>query len=91
MTSRSPGRTGSWKTMVLSLMTASGRPRPSLRSKWTCRGSPWVVRPGAQWWGRNHTETMVGGAIGPPVTASATCSSQKSGLPFSTDEHVVQT
>ena len=50
-----------------------------------------VVRPGAQWWGRNHTETMVGGAIGPPVTASATSSSQKMGLPFSTDEHVVHT
>ena len=49
------------------------------------------MRPGAQWWGRNHTETMVGGAIGPPVTSSATSSSQNRGLPFSTDEHVVHT
>ena len=49
------------------------------------------MRSGAQWWGRNHTDTMVGGAIGPPVTSSATSSSQKSGLPFSTDEQVVQT
>ncbi len=89
--SRSPGRTGSWNTMVLSLMTASGNPRPSLRSKWTCRGRAWAVRPGAQWWGRNHTETMVGGAMGPPVTSSATCSSQNRGLPFSTEAQVVHT
>ena len=48
------------------------------------------VRPGDHWCGRNHTEIIVGGAIGPAVTASATASSQNSGLPFSTDEHVVQ-
>ena len=35
-------------TMVLSLMTASGSPRPSFRSKWICRGSPGVERSGAQ-------------------------------------------
>ncbi len=28
--------------------------------------------------------------MGPPVTCSATASSQNSGLPFSTDEQVVQ-
>jgi hypothetical protein len=33
---------------------------------------------------------MVGGAIGPPVTSSATNSSQNNGLLFSTDEQVVQ-
>ena len=72
-------------------MTASGRPRPSFRSKWICSGRPGVERSGAQWCGRNQTDTMVGGAIGPPVTSSATSGSQKSGLPFSTEEHVVQT
>ena len=40
--------------------------------------------------GRNHTESIVGGAIGPPVISSATSSSQNSGLPFSTDAQLVQ-
>ena len=44
-------------------------------------------RPGAQWCGRNHTDSIVGGAIGPPVSSAATSSSQNSGLPFSTDAH----
>ena len=48
------------------------------------------VRPGAQWWGRNHTESIVGGAIGPPVSSAAASSSQNSGLPFSTEAHDVQ-
>ncbi len=89
--STSPIRTGVWNSIVLSVMTASGRPKRSLRSKCTCSGSASSVRPGAQWWGRNQTETMDGGAIGPPVRASATSSSQKSGLPFSTEAHDVQT
>ncbi len=62
-------RTGAWNSMVLSVITASGRPKRSLRSKCTCSGSACSVRPGAQWWGRNQTETMDGGAIGPPVSA----------------------
>ena len=84
-------RTGVWNSMVLSVITASGRAKRSFRSKCTCSGSASSVRPGAQWWGRNQTDTMDGGAMGPPVSASATSSSQKSGLPFSTDEHDVQT
>ena len=76
--------------MVLSVITASGRPSRSLRSKWTCSGSRASVRPGAQWWGRNHSDSVEGGAIGPPVSSSATASSQNSGLPFSTDAQVVQ-
>ena len=76
--------------MVLSVMTASGSSKRALRSKWTCSGSASSVRPGAQWCGRNHTESIVGGAIGPPVSSSATSSSQNSGLPFSTDAQVVQ-
>ena len=87
----SPMRTGVWNSMLLSDMIASGSPKSSLRSKCTWSGSACSVRPGAQWWGRNHTETIVGGAIGPPVSASATSSSQKSGLPFSTEEHDVHT
>ena len=49
------------------------------------------MRPGAQWCGRNQTETMEGGAVEPTVSASATSSSQKRGLPFSTEAHDVQT
>ena len=77
--------------MVLSVITASGSPKRALRSKCTCSGSACSVRPGAQWWGRNQTETIDGGAMGPPVSAAATSSSQNSGLPFSTDAHDVQT
>ena len=87
----SPGRTGSWKTTSLSLMIASGRPSRSLRSKCTCRGSFWAVCPGCQWWGRNQSESVDGGAIGPPVRSAATASSQYSGLPFSTEAHDVHT
>ena len=71
--------------IVLSVITASGRSKRSFRSKCTWSGSAGSVRPGAQWCGRNQTESIVGGAIGPPVSAAATSSSQKSGLPFSTD------
>ena len=90
ITSRSPGRTGSWNTIVLSLMIASGRSSFSFRSKCTWSGSACCVRPGAQWWGRNHTDNIVGGAIGPLVISAAASSSQYNGLPFSTDAHVVQ-
>ena len=62
-----------------------------MRSKWTCSGELGLVRPGAQWWGRNHTESIVGGAIGPPVISAAAVSSQNSGLPFSTEAQEVQT
>ena len=86
----SPGRTGSWKMIVLSVITASGSSRRSFRSKWTWSGSATFVRPGAQWCGRNQTESIVGGAIGPSVSSAATSSSQNSGLPFSTDAQVVQ-
>ena len=37
--STSPGRTGSWNTIVLSVITASGSPNVSFRSKWTWSGS----------------------------------------------------
>ena len=37
-----------------------------------------------------QADSMVGGAMKPSVTSSATFSSQNSGLPFSTDEHDVQ-
>ena len=47
------------------------------------------MRPGAQWWGRNHVDNIDGGAMGPPVSSSATASSQNSGLPFSTDDTAV--
>ena len=73
---RSPGRTGSPKVMTLSLITASGRPSVSFRSKWTFRGTWGSDTPGAQWWGRNQTESIDGGAIGPPASSSATASSQ---------------
>ena len=46
--STSPGRTGSWKTMVLSDITASGRPSFSFRSKWIWRGRWGASRSGAQ-------------------------------------------
>ena len=91
MVNTSPGRTGSWNTIVLSVITASGSPRRSFRSKWTFNGRRCSLRPGAQWWGRNHTEIMVGGAMGPSVTSSATASSQYNGLAFSTEAHIVQT
>src|ERR1700694_3586259 len=86
----SPTRTGSWNTIVFSEMMASGRSRRSFMSKCTCNGKPGVERHGAQLCGRNHTDSMVGGAIGPAVIDAATSSSQNSGLPFSTDEHVDQ-
>ena len=86
----SPGRTGAWNTTSLSLMIASGRPRRSLRSKWTWSGSFCAVWPGCQWWGRNHSDSVDGGAMGPPVISAATLSSQNSGLPFSTEAHDVQ-
>src|SRR5205085_12192384 len=82
---RSPGRTGSWNTIVLSVITASGSAKIRFRSKCDCKGTPGSVRPGDHWCGRNHTEIMVGGAIGPPVTSSATTSSLKTGLPSPTD------
>ena len=85
---RSPGRTGSPNVIVLSVITASGSASFSFRSKCTWRGCATDVRPGAQKCGRNHTEIIVGGAIQPPVSSSAVASSQKSGLPFSTDAHV---
>ena len=56
----------------------------------TCNGTCGSVLPGLQLCGRNHTDTIDGGAIGPPVIAFAVASSQKSGLPFSTDAQVVQ-
>ena len=86
----SPGRTGSWNATSLSLMIASGRPRRSFRSKCTCSGSLCAVWPGCQWWGRNHSDKVEGGAMGPPVISAATSSSQNSGLPFSTEAHEVQ-
>ena len=88
--SRSPGRTGSRNTMVLSVITASGRPSFSFRSKCTWSGCATSLRPGAQKWGRNQTEIMVGGAIQPPVISLAAFSSQNSGLPFSTEAQVVK-
>jgi len=75
--------------MVLSVITASGSSKISFRSKCDCNGTAGSVRPGDHWCGRNHTEIIVGGAIGPPVSDCATSSSQKSGLPFSTEEHDV--
>src|SRR5207248_6737617 len=87
----SPGRTGSKNVSELSLITASGRSNRSFMSKCTCSGRACSVRPGAQWWGRNHVESIVGGAMGPPVSSPATLSSQNRGLPFSTEEHAVQT
>ena len=86
----SPGRTGVWKATSLSLITASGRPRTSLRSKCTCSGSRGTDWPGCQWCGRNHSERVDGGATGPPVRSSATASSQNSGFPFSTEAQDVQ-
>ena len=88
---RSPIRTGSWKVLVFDEMIASGRSRSSFRSKWACSGTAGSVRPGDQWWGRNQTESIVGGAMGPSVRAAATSSSQNSGLPFWTAAQVVQT
>ena len=84
-------RTGSWKVLVFEEMMASGRSRFSLRSKWAWSGTAGSDRPGDQWWGRNQTESMVGGAIGPPVRSVAMSSSQNSGFPFWTEAHVVQT
>ncbi len=49
-----------------------------------------MVWPGCQWCGRNHSDSVDGGAIGPPVISSATLSSQYSGLPFSTEAQEVQ-
>ena len=87
---RSPGRTGSWKVVTFSVMIASGSSKRAFRSKWICSGSFSTVRPGAQWCGRNHADRSESGAIGPPVISSATSSSQKSGLAFSTDAALVQ-
>ena len=76
--------------IVLSVITASGSPSASFRSKCTWSGSALLAAPGAQWCGRNQTEIIVGGAMQPPVTSSAAFSSQKSGLPFSTDAQLVK-
>ncbi len=86
----SPGRTGSWKIVVFSVMIASGSSKRALRSKWICSGSFSTVRPGAQWCGRNHADNSMSGATGPSVISSATASSQNNGLPFSTDATLVQ-
>ena len=67
-------------------MIASGRSNASFMSKCTWSGTFGSARPGAQWWGRNHAESIDGGATGPSVSAAATSSSQNSGLPFSADE-----
>ena len=89
MVMTSPGRTGSWKvTIVLSIITASGRPNRSLRSKCTWqRHRPGCVCPGPSCGAGTRAESIVGGRIGPSVSAAATPSSQKSGLPFSTEAH----
>jgi hypothetical protein len=89
--SRSPGRTGSPNTMVLSVITASGSSSTCFRSKWTCSGCADPLRPGAQWCGRNQTDSMLGGAIQPSVRAFAIFSSQNSGLPFCTEAQLVKT
>ena len=86
----SPGRIGSWKVVTFSVMTASGSSKRAFMSKWICSGSFSTVRPGAQWCGRNHADNSDGGATGPSVISSATASSQKMGLPFSTDAALVQ-
>ena len=67
--------------MVLSVITASGSSNAAFRSKWTCRGSASCVRPGAQWWGRNQTETMEGGATGPPVSAESVVQGEHEAVP----------
>lgn len=38
--------------------------------------------PGSQKCGRIHSDSVVGGEIGPPVSDSATAGSQNSGLPL---------
>ena len=76
--------------MVLSVITASGRSSACFRSKWTCRGWEAPLRSGAQWWGRNQADSMLGGAIQPSVISLATFSSQKSGFPFSTEAQLVK-
>ena len=86
----SPGRTGSWKTTVLSLMIPSGSPRRSLRSKCDCMGRCSAVAPGDQRWGRSHSDRVLRGRILPPVSIPATASFQYSGLPFSVAASVFQ-
>ena len=76
--------------MVLSVITASGSPSFSFRSKCTWSGCACSLRPGAQKCGRNQAEIIEGGAIQPPVTSLAVFSSQNSGLPFCTDEQLVK-
>ena len=62
----------------------------SFRSKWTCSGSARSVAPGRPVMRPEpHREHRRRGD-GPPVSSAATSSSQNSGLPFSTDAHVVQ-
>ena len=71
-------------------MIASGSSSSSLRSKWAWSGTAGSVRPGDQWCGRNQTDSIVGGAMGPSVRWAATSSSQNNGLAFSTAAQVVQ-
>ena len=86
----SPGRTGSWNTTVLSLMIASGSPRRSLSSKCTLRATCSLAAPGAQRWGRIHSDSVLRGRMLPPASISATAESQYSGLPFSVAARVFQ-
>ena len=61
---------------MLSLMIASGSSSMAFRSKWTFSATCSSSAPGAQRWGRIHSERVVGGTVIPPVSSSATVGSQ---------------
>jgi hypothetical protein len=82
-------RTGSWNTIVLSVITASGRPNVSLRSKCTCNGRACCVRP-APSCGAGTTPTASSAARSAAGDLRRDSSSQNSGCRSSTDAHVVQ-
>ena len=76
----SPGRTGSPKRIAAWVTTASGRSSMAFSSKCSRSGTGSSVAPGAQLCGRDHSESVVGGRIGPRVSSAATASSQNSGF-----------
>jgi hypothetical protein len=85
----SPGRTEAAVPLQVhfDLKEALGLPEAVMTDNTITFGDP--VRPGAQRCGRNQTEIIEGGAIGPSVRSAAAFSSQKSGLPFSTEAQEV--
>ena len=87
----SPSRTGVWNSMVLSVITASGSPKQLLQVEVDLQRQRLFGRARAPSGAAGTTpRPWTAARPGRSVSASATSSSQNSGLPFSTDAHDVQ-